>query len=423
MKAAVITIGDEILIGQVVDTNSAWIACRLSEAGAHIVTKYTVGDRAEEITGALDDALRVADAVIMTGGLGPTKDDITKTTLAHHFGMVMREDAGVLEDVSAMLSARGIEVNSLNRAQAMVPDGCRVLRNVNGTAPGMWFERDGRVAVSLPGVPFEMKALVEEQVLPLLRERFGQGDAVHRTVHTSGIAESVLAERLSGWEEALPEGLKLAYLPSPEGVRLRLSSVSLPAMQGRALIDARFAELDSLIGPYLLGDGEADTAKALAGLLVGMGKTLSVAESCTGGHIASMLTANEGASSYFLGGVIAYSAGVKETVLGVAPEVIEKYGVVSGETAVAMAEGVRRITGSDYAISTTGYAGPEGGKDGQTVGMVWIGIAHPGGAYARKMRFGKLREPNIERASSTALNLLRLLLTGNPDAPVAGGVF
>lgn len=423
MKAAVITIGDEILIGQVVDTNSAWIARRLSEAGVHIVAKYTVGDRAEEITGALDDALRVADAVVMTGGLGPTKDDITKTTLARYFGMVMREDTGVLEDVSAMLSARGIEVNSLNRAQAMVPDGCRVLRNVNGTAPGMWFERDGRVAVSLPGVPFEMKALLTGQVMPLLMERFGRGDAVHRTVHTSGIAESVLAERLSGWEEALPVGLKLAYLPSPEGVRLRLSSVSLPAVQARALIDAGFAELDSLIGPYLLGDGEADTAKALAGLLVGMGKTLSVAESCTGGHIASMLTANEGASSYFLGGVIAYSAGVKESVLGVAPEVIEKYGVVSGDTAVAMAEGVRRITGSDYAVSTTGYAGPEGGEDDQPVGTVWIGIAHPGGAYARKMRFGKLREPNIERASSTALNLLRLLLTGNPDAPVAGGVF
>ncbi|MCC8020312.1 MAG: competence/damage-inducible protein A [Rikenellaceae bacterium] len=422
MKAAVICIGDEILIGQVVDTNSAWISRRLSDAGAQMVARFTVGDTAEEISGALDDALRVADAVIMTGGLGPTKDDVTKTTLARYFGMALREDAGVLEDVRAMLTARGIDVNSLNRAQALVPNGCRVLRNANGTAPGMWFERDGRVVVSLPGVPFEMKALISGQVLPLLRERFGQGDAVHRTVHTSGIAESVLAERLAGWEASLPRGVKLAYLPSTSGVRLRLSSVSLPAAEAREIIEGRLAELESLLGHYLLGEGEQDPAAAVAALLRKEGKTLSVAESCTGGKIAETIVSHEGASSWFMGGVVAYGEGVKEKILQISAETLEKEGVVSEKTAILMAEGIRRVTGSDYAVSTTGYAGPDGGADGQPVGTVWIGIAHPGGCYARKMRFGKLRQPNIERASSSALNLLRLLLTGDLDAPVASGV-
>lgn len=423
MNTSIITIGDEILIGQVVDTNSAWIAQRLSDTGARICGKYTVGDSAGEITSALERALKESDAVIITGGLGPTKDDITKKTLAAWFGMEMHEDSQVLADVREMLSRRGIDINSLNRGQAMVPDGCRVLRNKNGTAPGMWFEYNGKAVISLPGVPFEMKALLSEQVLPQLVERFGRGNAVHRTVHTSGIAESLLAERLTDWENSLPGGIKLAYLPSPGGVRLRLSSLDMEAARAEKIIGDKFAELETVIGPYLLGEGNDDTAASVARLLTASGKTLSVAESCTGGRICGMLTRTAGASDYLSGGVVAYSVELKVNLLGIPRDSIDKYGVVSEQTALAMAEGVRMLTGSDYALSTTGYAGPGDGPDGQPVGTVWIGVAYPGGGYARKFRFGKLRDINIERAADSALNLLRLHLIGDKGTGMAGQVY
>ncbi|MCC8035909.1 MAG: CinA family nicotinamide mononucleotide deamidase-related protein [Rikenellaceae bacterium] len=422
MKASVITIGDEILIGQVVDTNSAWIARRLSDTGAEITAKFTVGDKAVDIVKALDDALALSDAVILTGGLGPTRDDITKKTLAAYFGMELQEDPQVLADIDRMLASRNIPLNDLNRGQATVPVGCTILHNRNGTAPGMWFERGGKVAVSLPGVPFEMESLMESDVLPRLHERFGRGDATYRTVHTSGIAESVLAEKIAGWENSLPAGVQLAYLPSTSGVRLRLSSYGLPSARAGQIIEERVADLRTILGAYLLEEGQTDPALALAKLLTTAQKSLSAAESCTGGRIAGMITAHPGASDYFLGGVVAYSTQVKTGVLGIDPQIIEKYGVVSEPTARAMAEGARDVTGSDYAVSTTGYAGPDGGGD-QPVGTVWIGIAFPGGSYARKVRFGKLRGPNIERASATALNLLRLYLAGEPDKPIAGGVF
>ncbi|MCD7970628.1 MAG: competence/damage-inducible protein A [Alistipes sp.] len=423
MRASIITVGDEILIGQVVDTNSAFIARQLSDHGWDITGIYTTGDEPERMRSALDMAMAGSDVVIMTGGLGPTRDDITKKVLAGYFGMGLREDENTLNDILEMLRSRHIPLNDLNRSQAMVPDGCTVLRNLHGTAPGMWFDRDGKVVVSLPGVPFEMESLLRTEVLPRLDKKFGAGAAVHRTVHTAGIAESVLAERISGWEENLPAGLKLAYLPSTGGVRLRLSSYDLPPDTAAQLIDSNISELRNLVGPYWLGGEEADPAAAIAKLLQSQKRTLAVAESCTGGRIAHVITLNPGSSAHFLGGVVAYSPGVKISVLGVPQETITQYGVVSRQTAQAMAEGVRKLMKSDYAISTTGIAGPQGSENAEPVGTVWIGIAHPGGSYARKVRFGKLRGPNIERASNTALNLLRLLLEGNPDAPVAGGIF
>ncbi|MCD8072808.1 MAG: competence/damage-inducible protein A [Alistipes sp.] len=423
MRVSIITIGDEILIGQVVDTNSAWIARCLSDMGAEITAKFTVGDREDEIVWALDEAREHSDVVILTGGLGPTRDDITKKTLASYFGTPLREDAAVLADIRAILSSRNIPLNDLNRGQATVPAGCTILHNRNGTAPGMWFEGGGKIVVSLPGVPFEMESLMETEVIPRLKEKFVGGSAIHHTVHTSGIAESVLAEKLAGWEDSLPGGIKLAYLPSTSGVRLRLSSYGMSPAKASAIIEDKITALRGLLGSYLLGEDDTDPATAIARMLSASGMTLSVAESCTGGRIASIITGHPGSSAYFAGGVVAYSREVKERVLGVYPEIIDRYGVVSEQTAKAMADGVKRITGADYAISTTGYAGPDGGCDGEPVGTVWIGIAYPGGSYARKLRFGKLRGPNIERASASALNLLRLYLAGEADKPVAGGIF
>lgn len=414
MKAAIITIGDEILIGQITDTNSAYISRALDGAGIEVVERVSVGDEREDIEQALARMLSRCPLVIVTGGLGPTKDDITKRTLADFFGVGLVRDEASYRLTERMLTARGIEFNELNRAQALVPEGSRVFPNRNGTAPGMWIERGGRVVVSLPGVPFEMKALMEEQVMPALKERFGLHTNVHRTMITFGLAESVLARTIAPWEDSLPETMHLAYLPNPTAIRLRLSVYDAGPGAERAIME-RFAQLEKLIGPYIIGYGDATVEEVVAGMLKERGATLAVTESCTGGRIASRFTAMAGASEYFLCGVVAYSNDAKTSVLGVDPALIAAHGAVSREVAEAMAEGVRRISGADYAVATTGIAGPGGGTAEKPVGTVWIAVASPERTFSRLMRYGALREQNIERASTSAVNLLRLALLGKTD--------
>ncbi len=416
MRAAVITIGDELLIGQVVDTNSAWIAARLNEAGAVVAWKSTVGDEREQIRTAIDTALAAYDLVITTGGIGPTRDDITKEVVAGLFGCPLVRHQPTYDHIARMMAQRGVEFNALNQAQALVPECARVLHNANGTAPGLWLERGGHLLVVLPGVPFEMEALMASEVLPRLRERGGLTGIVHRTMVTSGIAESVLAERIAPWEDALPEGIRLAYLPSPAGVRLRLSAYGVDPEAASAQIGALFRELETIIPRFVAGYGEQSAESYVAGLLRGRGQTLAVAESCTGGRIASRFTAMEGASDYFLCGVVSYSNNAKVSVLGVRAEDIAAQGAVSATVAGQMAAGVRRISGSDYAIAVTGVAGPAGGSDEKPVGTVWIAVAGPSGVVSQLHRFGRLRAQNIERAATAAINALRETLTDHtPD--------
>ena len=423
MQAEIITIGDELLIGQVVDTNSAWLGRTLGEDGIkvhadHLGTGRCGPDRAE----AVNEALARVSIVLVTGGLGPTRDDITKHTLAELFGMRLVRDEQVYETVRRQLAVRGIAFNELNRGQALVPDGCTVLPNRNGTAPGMWFERGGKILVSMPGVPFEMKALVTDEVLPRLRTHFSLHANVHRTAITFGLAESILAERIAPWEAALPANLRLAYLPSALCIRLRLSAYETDPEKARSEIGRQFDRLTGLIPHYLVGYGDDTLESATGSLLRSRGETLATAESCTGGNIAHRFTAMPGASDYFLGGVVAYSNEVKTALLGVDPDSLNRYGAVSRSVAEQMAEGVRRATGATYGISTTGIAGPTGGTPGKPVGTVWMAVATPEGVHSRCMVFGSVRAQNIERSSSNCINLLRLQLLGFGEPPLSDNI-
>ncbi|CDN32428.1 C-terminal domain of CinA type S [Mucinivorans hirudinis] len=412
MNAEIITIGDEILIGQIVDTNSAWIGALFSQNGITVSRVVSVSDRVEEIIEAIDSAIKRADVVVVTGGLGPTKDDITKSAIARYFGVDLVRDYATFEHVRSMMEARGIEFNESNQAQALVPSGCEVLKNENGSAPGMLLRRNGRLLFSLPGVPFEMKALVCEKVLPLVRREFSLQSVVHRTVVTFGMAESILSETIAPWEEALPEWLRLAYLPNARGIRLRLSAYDVDKEVANAEMELQFRALREIIEPYYIGDEPVSVEAALATLLCERGETLAVAESCTGGLISSRITQLEGASKYFLGSVTAYDNDVKEGVLGVCSAYLRCYGAVSQQVAEQMAQGVRMLMNADYAIATTGVAGPGGGSEDKPVGTVWIAIAWRGGVESRLMRFGLLRDQNIERSATHALNMLRLHIIG-----------
>lgn len=407
MNATVITIGDEILIGQIVDTNSVSIAKRLNAAGIVVREKRSIGDDRAQIAESVERALRETQLVILTGGLGPTKDDITKKTLAELFRSPMRRDERVADHVARMLAERGIAFNDLNRAQAEVPACCTVLFNAHGTAPGMWFERDGRVLVSLPGVPFEMEHLMQDEVMPRLRARFALRQIVHRTLITAGLAESMLAERIAAWESALPAYLKLAYLPSPGAVRLRLSAYEVDGASVAQEIEQRFEALRRLIPEYVVGFETASVQELVHRTLVERGRTLAVAESCTGGTIAARFTAMPGASAYFRCGVVAYSNEAKRDLLGVDAEALARYGAVSEQVARQMAEGVRRVAGADYAVATTGIAGPAGGSPEKPVGTVWIAVATPSGTTAVVKRCGTDRGQIVDRASAFAIGLLR----------------
>ena len=407
MKATIVTIGDEILIGQIVDTNSVSIAKRLNNIGITIAEKLSIGDSKEVIIDTLSRVMQTSKVVIITGGLGPTKDDITKHTLAEMFGSKLIYNDTEGEHVRALLARRGIEFTELNRGQAMLPECCTVLHNAHGTAPGMWFDTpQGGVVVSLPGVPFEMEHLMEDEVIPRLQSRFELRSIVHRTLITRGIPESILAQRIAHWEDALPDYLHLAYLPAPNVVRLRLSAYDVDRKQATEDIEAQFNTLREIIGDNIVGYEGSTVEAQLHDILLKRGKTLAVAESCTGGMIASKFTAMAGASAYFRGGVVAYANEVKRDILGVRMEDIECFGAVSEVVALEMAEGVRRITGADYAIATTGIAGPAGGSKHKPVGTVWMAIATPEGSRAIMRNSGTDRGQIISRASAYAIEML-----------------
>lgn len=408
INATIITIGDEILIGQIVDTNSVSISRHLNKAGITVSERLSIGDNAEQITRALTEALNRTQIVIITGGLGPTKDDITKHTLAKFFCSDMREDKQVALHVKTMLEARGITYNELNHSQAMVPEKCQVLFNYHGTAPGMWFEDEqGHVVISLPGVPFEMEHLMEDEVMPRLKARFSLHANVHRTMITSGLPESMLAERIAEWEDALPEGLKLAYLPSPNIVRLRLSAYDRDDAEATCQeIDAEFDKLYHIIPEHIVGFEDASVQALVHDLLSQHHLTLATAESCTGGTIASRFTAMSGSSRYFLCGVVSYSNEAKRDVLGVNYDDIMRYGAVSETVVRQMAEGARRISGADYAISTSGIAGPTGGSKEKPVGTVWMAVATPTRTISMMRNSGTDRSQVINRASAYAIEML-----------------
>lgn len=413
MKATIITIGDEILIGQIVDTNSVSIAKHLNAAGIVVREKISIGDDTRQIVACVERALEGTEAVIVTGGLGPTKDDITKKTLAGMFGCELVWNQTVADHVERMLKERGIEFNELNRGQAMVPACCTVLFNAHGTAPGMWFERGGKVVVSLPGVPFEMEHLMQDEVMPRLKAHFELRQIVHRTMITAGLPESMLAKAIESWENALPPYLKLAYLPNPGAVRLRLSAYEVEGESVSKEIDRQFESLRKIIPHHIIGFETATMQELVHELLIRRGLTLATAESCTGGVIASRFTAMPGASAYFRCGVVAYSNDAKHDVLGVDAETIARCGAVSEEVARQMAEGVRRIGGADYAVATTGIAGPAGGSARKPVGTVWIAVATPRHTVAILKQCGTDRGQIIDRASAFAISLLRDELNGN----------
>ena len=408
IKAAIITIGDEILIGQIVDTNSVSISKHLNSAGITVAEKLSIGDTAEQISQTLHRVMEFADVVIITGGLGPTKDDITKYTLAKIFSSPMREDSRVSDHVRRLLAARGVEFNELNRSQALVPERCEVLFNAHGTAPGMWFVGEkGQIVVSLPGVPFEMEHLMADEVMPRLKERLSLHANIHRTMITSGIAESILAERISAWEDSLPANIKLAYLPAPNVVRLRLSSYDVEnEVQMRQTIDSLFDELYKIIPDNIVGFENASVQELVHNMLIERGGSLAVAESCTGGVIASRFTAMAGASAYFKCGVVAYANEAKRDVLGVDFDDIMRYGAVSESVARQMAEGVRRVADADYAIATTGIAGPTGGTAEKPVGTVWIAVATPTRTIVQLRNCGTDRSQIVNRASAYAIEML-----------------
>jgi nicotinamide-nucleotide amidase len=414
IKATIITIGDEILIGQIVDTNSASISKHLNTAGITVEEKLSIGDEANQIEQTLQRVLLSSQVVIITGGLGPTKDDITKHTLARIFNSSMHEDERVCEHVRTLLERRGISFNDLNRGQAMVPDCCTVLFNAYGTAPGMWFETEsGAVVISLPGVPFEMEHLMEDEVMPRLKAHFSLHANVHRTMITAGLPESMLAERIEEWEDALPRWMKLAYLPAPNIVRLRLSAYDREDGQAaREAINAEFDKLHNIIPGHIVGFEGATMQSLVHEIMRERGLTLATAESCTGGTIASLFTAMAGASAYFLGGVVAYANEVKRDVLGVNYDDIMTHGAVSETVARQMAEGVRRTTGADYAIATTGIAGPTGGSEAKPVGTVWMAVATPTHTVAVMRNSGLDRGQIISRASAYAIELLYKELKG-----------
>lgn len=407
MKATIITIGDEILIGQIVDTNTVSIARHLNNLGIQIAEKCSIGDTREAIVKTLDRVVDSSDVVIITGGLGPTKDDITKHTLAEYFGSELEYNVAEGEHVRSLLERRGIPFTELNRGQAMLPKCCTVLHNAHGTAPGMWFDVPrGGVIVSLPGVPFEMEHLMQDEVLPRLKSRFELQQIVHRTLITRGIPESILAERIAAWEDALPDYLHLAYLPAPNIVRLRLSAYQVDGQMAEAEIARQFELLRAIIGENIVGFEGATIEQLVHEILVDRGLKLAVAESCTGGTIAQKFTAMAGASQYFMAGVVNYSNESKCDLLGVNMADIESYGAVSEQVACQMAEGVRRVAGADYAIATTGIAGPTGGSEAKPVGTVWMAVATPTKTIAVMRNSGTDRGQIISRASAYAIELL-----------------
>ncbi|MBR4582933.1 MAG: competence/damage-inducible protein A [Bacteroidales bacterium] len=405
MNAGIIIIGDEILIGQVVDINSSWISREMNKIGFRTETVITVGDDGKSISDAIDKCLEVADVVFMTGGLGPTKDDITKKVICEKFGTELVLDEKVLANVAEMLGRRGIAMTENNRGQALVPATATVINNAVGTAPGIMMERNGKLLFSMPGVPFEMRYLMEHEIIPLIKKHYDLKPVFHKTLLLTGIAESILAEKISDWEDSLAENVRLAYLPAYSSIRLRLS-VYEPNDNTESYIAGKVKELEQIVPENIIAYEDIKLEELVGKLLKDKHCTVATAESCTGGKVASLITSVSGSSEYYKGSVVSYCNEVKANVLGVSRADLEKYGAVSSTVAEQMASGVRRLLKTDYAVATTGIAGPTGGSDEKPVGTVWIAVATPTKVVSRKYVFGKDRAINIERFAASALSML-----------------
>lgn len=413
MRAEIISIGDEILIGQITNTNAVWMAQQLNLAGIQVKQITSVSDDREHIMKTLSEAEERADIILITGGLGPTKDDITKTTLCEYFNTKLRFDEEVYSDVERIFKSFGKEVTLVNRKQAEVPEICTALRNDIGTAPGMWFERNGKLIVSMPGVPYEMKCIMEKHVMPRLVSKFRLPAIFHFTVLTQGIGESALAEKIEAWEDSLAQhNIRLAYLPSAGMVRLRLSVTGDERDKLEAIVHDKVEELKKIIPNYIYGyepygQEEVTLEKIVGQLLRERKQTVSTAESCTGGYISHLITKVPGSSEYYQGSVIAYSYEVKEQELDVPKKMLEEHGAVSQSVVEQMAIGARKKLKTDYSIAASGIAGPGGGTPDKPVGTVWIAVATPQKVISKRFQFGENRERNIHRTALAGLNMLR----------------
>jgi nicotinamide-nucleotide amidase len=410
MLAEIITIGDEILIGQIVDTNSAFIARELNNAGIRVKQISSVSDDKQHILAALDEASGRADIILITGGLGPTKDDITKKTIAEYFGVGMVENKGALENVTNIFARYNRPLLEVNRLQAQVPENCVVMLNKNGTAPGMWFNEKGKIYISMPGVPHEMMYMMEDSVIPKLKSTLKLPFIIHKTILTVGEGESFLADRIADIEDSLPSYIKLAYLPKLGQVRLRLSGYGDDETFIKNEVNKYTALIVTRIANVVAAEEDIPIEKVILNYMTEKGLTLSAAESCTGGYISHLLTQHAGSSKVFFGGAISYSYELKETLLGVKHETLEHFGAVSKETVTEMVEGALANFKSDYALAVTGIAGPDGGMPEKPVGTVWIAVASAGKTVAKKLTFGNKRLQNIERSAISALNMLNTLL-------------
>ncbi len=410
VRAEIITIGDEILYGQILDTNTQWISLELDKLGIKTIRKSSVGDQASEITQILIEAAERADLVFITGGLGPTKDDLTKKVLADYFdcGLAMHPEA--LQDVTDFFAKRGRELSDINRDQALLPTKAQFVPNKQGTAPCMWFEEKGVVWVSMPGVPFEMKAIMETEVLPRVTKHFKTPVIFHKVIKTVGIGESYLSDLIQDWELALPEHIKLAYLPSLGIVKLRLTAFGedLPTLS--VDVETVLAQVMPLISSYVFGYEKEELAEVVGALLRKEKASLGLAESCTGGHLAHQFTQISGSSDYFKGCIVSYANEVKMDQLGVSSSILSEFGAVSEACITAMAEGARKVLGATYSLATSGIAGPNGGSTEKPVGTIWIALAHPGGVITRKLQLAGTRIQNIHMTSLAAINLLRRFL-------------
>ncbi|HEX8018590.1 competence/damage-inducible protein A [Mucilaginibacter sp.] len=411
MLAEIITIGDEILIGQIVDTNSAWMATELNKIGVRVKQISSISDDKEHILKALAEAANRANIILITGGLGPTKDDITKKTLAEYFGVELVENKEALANVERIFAKYNRPLLEVNKQQAFVPANCEVVRNENGTAPGMWFNQNGVIYVSMPGVPFEMMYMMEEQVLPKVKATFKLPVIIHKTLLTVGEGESFLAERIADIENDLPSYIKLAYLPKLGQVRLRLSAFGEDQAALQKEVDAFAARFIERIGSPFVIDQDIPLEKAILDRMEANNLTLSVAESCTGGYLSHLFTQHPGSSHVFLGGAVSYSYELKESILGVKNETLWQHGAVSEETVKEMVEGALLNFKSDFAAAITGVAGPGGGTEDKPVGTVWIAVAGKGKSLIKKYTFGSKRRQNIERSAVMALSMLNTLLT------------
>jgi nicotinamide-nucleotide amidase len=409
-KVEIITIGDEILIGQIVDTNSAWMAGQLNLAGFEVAQITSVSDDAEHIVESLNMALQRVDIVLFTGGIGPTKDDITKLTLSKYFDTKLVFDQSVMDNIEQIFKHRLFAMNDLTRSQAMVPEKCQVIQNKMGTAPITWFEKDGKVVVSMPGVPHEMKNAMSVDVIPRLKAKFQTSVIVHQNVLVHGYPESALAMKIEDWENSLPSHIKLAYLPNGRIVKLRLTGVGSDADELKSAIDEKIESLKTILGESIVAFEDIPLEKIIFEKLDSSHTTLATAESCSGGNIAHVITLLPGSSAVFKGSVVAYANEVKVNVLGVDSNVLEECGAVSPEVVEQMAMGVRKLMNSDYAIATSGIAGPGGGTDEKPVGSVWISVCSTETVVSKLFNFSSSREQNIERTTQEALILLKQLL-------------